>query len=193
MGDPSALYAAFGRPSSTTARALADRAEGSVVVVAGENDIDVGVPGVELVHFACGRGTMFERGAAYGRRLTALIRRIEDGLDLAQFRDLWSGVPILAARLRCPAIYEVAELASDALVARRPWTPESTIARLRAAEDYCLRRADFVLTSSFALAEQARRRGAPGSRVSVVPRAPALLRRAALHAFYDRAGAFAAA
>ena len=182
MEGPPSLYAAFDRfPAPKGAAVHIDRFArtlfatfgGGLLYVLGDERLPAGQRepgGIEIVRFGAFAPTALERGVAYGRRLSALLRERGGALELAHFRDPWGGVPILAAGLRCPAVYEVNGLPSIELPAHRPWMAPRTVAKLAAAEAFCLERADRVVTPSRRLADHlVRERGVPAGRIEVIP------------------------
>ncbi len=101
-----ALYAAFDRFPSRKgsavhidrfARALFEQAGGGLLYVLGGD----GLPpyqregDVEIVRYMRDAEHVLERAAGYGARLAALLERLAPTLQLAHFRDPWSGVPIV--------------------------------------------------------------------------------------------------
>ena len=143
MEGPPSLYAAFDRfPAPKGAAVHIDRFArtlfatfgGGLLYVLGDERLPAGQRepgGVEIVRFGAFAPTALERGLAYGRRLSALLRERGGALELAHFRDPWGGVPILAAGLRCPAVYEVNGLPSIELPAHRPWMAPRTVGEAR--------------------------------------------------------------
>src|SRR3954451_21873462 len=127
-----ALYAAFDRFPSRKgsavhidrfARALFDQAGGGLLYVLGGDDLPAyqREDNVEIVRYTRPADHVLERAAGYGQRLTALLERLPD-LQLAHFRDPWSGIPILESK-RYTTVYEVNGLPSIELPYLYPAIP----------------------------------------------------------------------
>src|SRR5215216_6107901 len=113
-----ALYAAFDRFPSRKgsavhidrfARALFEHAGGGVLYALGGDDLPAyqREGDVEIVRYMREAYHLLERAAGYGERLATLLERLPD-LEIAHFRDPWSGVPIVERPgRRYVAIYEV--------------------------------------------------------------------------------------
>ena len=176
-----ALYAAFDRfPTRKGAavhinyfsRTLFEHAGGGLLYVLGD---DLLPPyqregSVEIVRFEQSIPNRLARGLAYGDGLARLIDGQADTLDLAHFRDPWSGVPLLArTNRRYRTVYEINGLPSIELPAAFPHLPRSTRAKLRRSEAFCWSRADRIVTPSYTLRDNLVRLGAPAERITVIP------------------------
>ena len=178
---PRSLYAAFDRfPSAkgaathidVFARTLFEHTGPGLLYVLGDERLpaaQIEPDGSEIMRFGASHESLLERGVAFGRRLSSLLGARGERLELAQFRDPWSGVAILAHGGDARTVYELNGLPSIELPAHRPRMAPQTIAKLAAAEEFCLRRADVVVTPSHTLARAAIARGADGARVHVIP------------------------
>ena len=102
---PRSLYAAFDRfPSqkgagvhiARFARALFDARGGGLLYVLGGGDLPVHQveEEVEIVRFSTSFENYLERAQAFGDRLSALLDEAEGSLEIAHFRDPWSGLAI---------------------------------------------------------------------------------------------------
>jgi glycosyltransferase involved in cell wall biosynthesis len=154
-----ALYAAFDRFPSRKgsavhidrfARALFEHAGGGLLYVLGGEDLPAyqREGSVEIVRYMREAEHVLERAAGYGERLAALLERLPD-LEIAHFRDPWSGVPIVEhPQRRYAAVYEVNGLPSVELPFLYPAIPPAILERVAELERRCLERADVVITPS---------------------------------------------
>jgi glycosyltransferase involved in cell wall biosynthesis len=175
-----ALYAAFDRFPSRKgsavhidrfARALFEQASGGLLYVLGGE----GLPAyqregdVEIVRYMRDAEHVLERAAGYGTRLAALLEEVGPSLQLAHFRDPWSGVPIVEHPGRAyVSVYEVNGLPSIELPFAYPAVPPAILERVAALEQRCLDAADVVITPSSVTAERLLARGVPAERLQVV-------------------------
>src|ERR1051325_4950337 len=157
---PRALYAAFDRFPSRKgaaihidrfARALFDElGSGCLYVLGGGGLPSHQIEGnVDIVRFGDHVENFLERAMAFGAKLSRLLDDIAPSLEVAQFRDPWSGAPI-ALRPRRPyaTIYEVNALPSIELPSLFPAVGASTLDKIRDVELACLRNADAIVTPS---------------------------------------------
>lgn len=181
------LYAAFDRypapkgAATHIARAagtLFDVCGGGLLYVLGDDDLPAAqeeVHGgnpvrIERCEAARSEVNLLRRAEVFGAGVDAVLDRHGATLELVQFRDPWGGVPALThPRRRCPAVYEVNGLPSVELPVRFPGLAAATIARLEALEDFCLERADVVLTPGHTIASNLVTRGVEPSKITVVP------------------------
>ncbi len=166
-----ALYASFDRFPSRKgsavhidrfARALFEQAGGGLLYVLGGD----GLPAyqregeVEIVRYMREAEHVLERAAGFGARLAALLDRLAPSLELAHFRDPWSGVPIVERAGRSyAAVYEVNGLPSIELPFLYPAVPAAILERVAALEQRCLDAAELVITPSEVTARRLRARG----------------------------------
>ena len=178
-----ALYAAFDRvPSAKGAsihiahavRAL-ERAAGDALLV---SLADARLPeaeregGIEVLRLAAGAPDLVERVRIYRRSLAGVLEAQRESLRICQFRDPWSGIPILDAAGRwrtVRTVYEVNGLPSIELPYRYPSVAAHTLERVRAMERRCLDEADHILTPSATLARNLALLGVDPARIAVVP------------------------
>ncbi len=159
------LYAAFDRFPSRKgsavhidrfARALFDHAGGGLLYVLGGDELPAyqREGAVEIVRYMREAEHVLERAAGYGERLAGLLERMPD-LQLAHFRDPWSGVPIVSHPNRgYVAIYEVNGLPSIELPFLYPAIPPQILDRVAELERRCLEQADVVITPSAVTAQR---------------------------------------
>jgi glycosyltransferase involved in cell wall biosynthesis len=127
---------------------------------------------VEVLRFGGGRGldglpNLLDRGLAFGARL-AQVMATQPRLEACQFRDPWSGLPILTCPRRARvAIYEINGLPSIELADAYPRLPASLRRRLRAAEELCWTAADWVLTPSRTMRDNLIALGVPAEKIRI--------------------------
>jgi glycosyltransferase involved in cell wall biosynthesis len=175
-----ALYAAFDRfPSRKGSAVHIDRFAGALFAHAGGGLLYVlggeGLPpyqledAVEVVRYEGAPGNVLERAAGFGARLAALLHRTAGSLELAHFRDPWSGLPIIDRTERSyVAVYEVNGLPSIELPFLYPALPTAILEHVAALEQRCLDGADLVITPSLVTAARLRARGVEPQRLAVV-------------------------
>jgi glycosyltransferase involved in cell wall biosynthesis len=158
-----ALYAAFDRFPSRKgsavhidrfARALFEQAGGGLLYVLGGDDLPAyqREDALEIVRYTRPAGHLFERAAGYAARLAALLDELPN-LEIAHFRDPWSGVPILEREDRSYlTVYEVNGLPSIELPFLYPAIPG--LEQIAELERRCLDAADVVITPSHVTASR---------------------------------------
>jgi len=170
-----ALYAAFDRfPSrkgagihiARFANALFEWAGGGLLYVLGGDDLPAGrgEGGVEIVRFSSPIDNFLERTIAFGERLAALLQEMPQ-LEIAHFRDPWSGLPIIERG--CATVYEVNALPSIELPFAYPYVAPRTLAKIERLEQIVLERADVVVAPANSIRDLLIKRGA--SNVRVIP------------------------
>ncbi|HEX8072313.1 MAG TPA: glycosyltransferase family 4 protein [Pyrinomonadaceae bacterium] len=175
-----ALYAAFDRFPTRKgaavhidrfARALFTEAGGGLLYVLGDDELPAyqREGAVEIVRFCQPVANLLERAVAYGRRLSALVEAHGAALRLCHFRDPWSGWPLLARPHDYVTVYEVNGLPSVELPHTYKGLAPSTLAKLAAREQLCLRAADHVITPSHTIRARVLAAGVPAAKVTVIP------------------------
>lgn len=159
-----ALYAAFDRFPSRKgsavhidrfARALFERCGGGLLYVLGGE----GLPAyqregeIEIVRYMREAEHVLERAAGYGVRLRALLDELPD-LEIAHFRDPWSGLPIVEHGGDFMTVYEVNGLPSIELPFLYPSIPPALLEQIAEVERRCLEAADLVITPSQVTADR---------------------------------------
>ena len=100
------------------------------------------------------RTHLLERAAGFGARLASLLDELPD-LEIAHFRDPWSGMPIVERANRTyQAVYEVNGLPSIELPFHYPAMPPEVLDEIAALERRCLEQADLVITPSQTTADR---------------------------------------
>ena len=182
-----ALYAAFDRFPSPKGAAthiarfagtMCDTFGGGALALLGGIDLPVHMRehGTEIYRYPGVEPNMLDRALGYGRRLESILEVQRDSLELCHFRDPWSGVPIVRQCAgRAKLVYEVNGLPSIELPYRYPGVSAATLAKIRRAEEYCLRHADAILTPSETIAANLIRLGVAASSITMIPNGADLL------------------
>jgi glycosyltransferase involved in cell wall biosynthesis len=176
-----ALYAAFDRFPSRKgaaihidrfARTLFDTCHGGLLCVLGGETLplhQVEERGVEIVRFAAEIPNFLERTLAYGRWLARTVDRLEPSLEIAHFRDPWSGLPIVMRRRSFAAVYEVNALPSIELPSLFPAVGPRTLDKIRRMELDCCAAADLIVTPSHTTASLLASLGVDRAKIDVIP------------------------
>jgi glycosyltransferase involved in cell wall biosynthesis len=170
-----ALYAAFDRfPSrkgsgvhiARFARALFDWAGGGVLYALGGDDLPSWQveDDVEIVRFAAQIDNFLERTIAFGERLAALLDGMPE-LEIAHFRDPWSGLPIVERK--CATVYEVNALPSIELPFAYPSVAPRTLEKIARLEQIVLERADAIVVPANTIRDLLLERGV--KNITVIP------------------------
>lgn len=178
------LYAAFDRypaPKGAAthirhaAATLFDVCGGGLLYTLGDRELPARqseAGGVEIRRCvaAAAEPNLLRRTEVFAAGLDRLLDADAATLELCQFRDPWSGLPILTHPLRrCPTVYEVNGLPSVELPARFPLLGRDLVRRLRETERFCWERADLVVTPGRTLAANLVALGVDAGKIAVVP------------------------
>lgn len=177
---PRALYAAFDRfptrkgASTHIARfapALFEEHGGGLLYVLGDERLPAHqVEGeVEVVRFCRPVENFLGRAVAFRGHLGRLLDEAGDALEVAHFRDPWSGVPVLARPHGYATVFEVNALPSVELPYAFPSIAARTLEKVREEERFCLEAADRVVTPSRTTRDFLVRRGVAEAKIAVVP------------------------
>jgi glycosyltransferase involved in cell wall biosynthesis len=183
-----ALYAAFDRFPSCKgaaihidrfARALFDFAGGGLLYVVGDDDLPAHqIEGdVEIVRFSERIENFLQRSVAFGEQLGALLEENASALEIAHYRDPWSGLPIVARPHSYRTIFEVNALPSIELQHAYDVAPQ-TLRKIESMEDFVLQRSDDIVVPANRIREHLMSRGVLESKISVVPNGAELYARA---------------
>jgi glycosyltransferase involved in cell wall biosynthesis len=176
-----AIYAAFDRfPSRKGAAIHIDRFARTLFEVFGGGALFVlggsGLPAhqvegaVDIIRFMPQLENFLDRALAYSRWLGRNIDRLESSLELAHFRDPWSGAPIaLRPRRRFAAVYEVNALPSIELPSLFPHLGPRTLDKIRRTELDCCAATDLIITPSRTTADLLASFGIDASKIEVIP------------------------
>jgi glycosyltransferase involved in cell wall biosynthesis len=176
-----ALYSAFdlfpsrkgaGVHIAQFASTLFDEMRGGLLYVVGDREMPAYQleDTIEIVRFISPQKNFLKRALAFGSKLRELLDATENSLQLCHFRDIWSGIPVLTRRRRrFQAVYEVNGLPSIELPFHFREIELSTLQKLRAHENFCLREADCIITPSNAIRECLIKRGADARKIRTIP------------------------
>lgn len=109
------------------------------------------------------------RALAFSDQLARLIADHGAALELCQFRDIWSGVPLLTANRRHAAVFEVNALASIELPFAYDGIAPDTLAKIRTQELFCLEHADHIVTPAHVLRDRLVALGVASRKITVIP------------------------
>ncbi len=171
-----ALYAAFDRfPTrkgsgvhiARFASALFGWAGGGVLYALGGDELPAHqVEGdVEIVRFSQNIDNFLERTVAFGQRLAALLDEMP-ALEVAHFRDPWSGLPIVE-RGKAATVFEVNALPSIELPFAYPSVAPRTLEKIERLERFVLERADAIVVPANTIRDLLMQRGA--KNITVIP------------------------
>lgn len=176
-----ALYAAFDRfPSRKGAAIHIDRFARTLFDVTGGGCLYVlgggGLPShqrdgaIDILRFSAEVDNFLERALAFGGELARLVDELAPSLEVAHFRDPWSGGPIaLRPRRDYMTIYEVNALPSVELPSLFPAVGRTTLEKVRATEMACCREADVIVTPSATTADFLASLGVSANKIHVIP------------------------
>lgn len=173
-----AAYIAFDRFPSAKGSAvhirhmaaeLFDCYRGGLLCVLGGGDLPAyqRVGGVEIVRFTDVVPNLLDRAEAFSGWVADQLAPHRDTLELCHVRDPWGALPALATGV--PLVYEANGLPSIELPYAWPLAAPSTLAKIRALEEHCLRRAEAVVVPSSVIKEAVTGRGVEPDRVHLVP------------------------
>src|SRR5260370_27272233 len=180
----SSLYAAFDRFPSRKgaaihidrfARTLFDATGGGTLFVLGGPDlparqVEGNIEGnIEIVRFCDEVENFLDRAIRFGRRLGQLVDHLAPSLEIAHFRDPWSGVPIVLRDRDFAAVYEVNALPSIELPHLFPSIAPATIEKIRATELACCDAADVIVTPSHTTCGLLASLGVAADKIRVIP------------------------
>lgn len=175
-----ALYAAFDRFPSRKgaaihidrfARTLFDAAGGGVLAVLGGPDLPAWQRdgAVEIVRFSREIANFLERALAFRRWLDARVATLAPSLQIAHFRDPWSGVPIALRARQYACVYEVNALPSIELPSLFPNVGARTLEKIRRDELDCCAAADVIVTPSHTTRSMLESLGVDTGKIRVIP------------------------
>jgi glycosyltransferase involved in cell wall biosynthesis len=177
---PRALYSAFDRfPSrkgagvhiARFARTLFDYTGGGLLYALGGDDFPAHqIEGdIEIVRFSSPFDNYLERAGAFADRLGVLLDSAGDSLQVAHFRDPWSGLAIVTHPHRCKTIFEVNGLPSIELPSAYPAAAPSTLEKIARVEQFVLERADAIVTPAATIRDHLIGRGIAAAKIDVIP------------------------
>ena len=177
---PRTLYSAFDRfPSqkgagvhiARFAKALFDARGGGLLYVLGGDGLPVHQveEDVEIVRFSTSFPNYLERAQAFTDRLTALLDDAESSLEIAHFRDPWSGLAITSRSPSYATVFEVNGLPSIELPTAYPSAAPSTLAKIKRVEQFVLEKADAIVTPAATIRNHLVDRGIDANKIQVIP------------------------
>lgn len=110
-----------------------------------------------------------KRAEAYSNWIEEMVSK-EKHLRVAQFRDVWSGLPLLS-RPHITTVFEVNGLPSIELPYRFKHIGRDTLSKLEALEMTCLQKCDYIVCPSEVIAEHLRNRGIIEDKIQVISNA----------------------
>jgi glycosyltransferase involved in cell wall biosynthesis len=175
-----ALYAAFDRFPSRKgaaihidrfARTLFDSFDGGALFVLGDNHLPRHQRdgNVEIVRFVAEIENFLERAMTFGAALTRAVDELEPSLELAHFRDPWSGAAIALRPHEYACVYEVNALPSIELPVVFDAISPRTLEKIRALELACCDASDAIVTPSRTTAGCLAALGVDRAKVRVIP------------------------
>ena len=176
-----ALYAAFDLfPSAKGAathimhasQSLFDHYNGGTLYVLGNDELPryQKEDSIEIVRFKQPIDNFLERAQVFGAGLAKLLKTRSERFELCQFRDPWSGIPILEhVDASQTTVYEVNGLPSIELQYAYPNLPKRTLDKIASRERYCLQHCDHIITPSAVTKQYLVKLNVAPDKISVVP------------------------
>lgn len=109
-----------------------------------------------------------DRGRNFSSWLSAQLKN-ERPFEIAQFRDIWSGLPILESRSAWLTVYEANGFPSIELPYRFPDISATTLKKIRSLEMYCLSESDIIICPSQTIKNFILSLGLRESKIHVIP------------------------
>jgi glycosyltransferase involved in cell wall biosynthesis len=157
------------------ARTLFDYAGGGLLYALGGDDLPAHqVEGdLEIVRFSARFDNYLERAEAFAARLGTLLDSEGHELELAHFRDPWSGLAILSrprpfGRM-CGTLFEVNGLPSIELPTAFPSAAPSTLEKIARVEQFVLEQVDLIVTPAATTRDHLVSRGIAAEKIEVIP------------------------
>ncbi|WP_020531709.1 glycosyltransferase family 4 protein [Flexithrix dorotheae] len=173
-----ALYAAFDLyPSAKGAathishfsQALFEHYNGGLLYVLGNEKLPTYQQegNIEIVRFSEAIPNYLERAESYVRAFQEELENHQN-LELCHFRDIWSGLAILQQKRSYQTVFEVNGLPSIELPFKYSYLSESTLGKIRQLEDFCMEKADAIVTPSNSIKSNLINRGIPAEKITVI-------------------------
>ncbi|HLF36036.1 MAG TPA: glycosyltransferase family 4 protein [Cyclobacteriaceae bacterium] len=109
-----------------------------------------------------------ERARRFSIWLSRILRE-SSSFEIAQFRDIWSGLPIIESRKAWFTVFEVNGLPSIELPYRYPDLSRETMRKIRSIEIHCLVEADMIICPSAVIRQCIQSFGIPADKIRVLP------------------------
>jgi glycosyltransferase involved in cell wall biosynthesis len=179
LTSPRSIYASFDRfPSpkgasthiARFAPCLFEHCGSGLLYVLGDDTLPVHhVEGdIEILRYSRAVTNFLDRALSYRSHLRGVLDSAPD-LSIAQFRDPWSGVPLLARPHRYATVYEVNALPSIELPHAFPGVAARTLEKVRADELFCLDHCDAIVTPSQTTRALLESLGVAPAKITVTP------------------------
>ncbi len=124
----------------------------------------------EIIRFQEEFPNFLLRSLNFGEALERVAATYRDSVELAHFRDPWSGIPLIKALSPDTRfVFEVNGLPSIELPYHYPLVSQRTLQKIREEERACWERADAIVTPSQTIADNLVRLGADAAKMSVIP------------------------
>jgi glycosyltransferase involved in cell wall biosynthesis len=123
---------------------------------------------VDILRFDAPIENFLDRALAFGDALSRVLDEL-DALEIAHFRDPWSGAPIALRPHGYATVYEVNALPSIELPHLFPALGPSTLEKVRALELACCEAADSIVTPSRTTASCLESLGVDAQKIRVIP------------------------
>ena len=108
-----------------------------------------------------------KRALAFSSWIDGILQQ-QHNLQIGHFRDIWSGLPILA-RQHITSIFEVNGLPSIELVNRYPHLGQDTLSKIRKLEDECLEKSQLIICPSETIKRHLVSRNVWADKIHVIP------------------------
>ncbi|MBL6449399.1 glycosyltransferase family 4 protein [Fulvivirga sp. 29W222] len=108
-----------------------------------------------------------KRALAFSAWVDGILTQ-QHNLQIGHFRDIWSGLPILA-RQHITSIFEVNGLPSIELVSRYPYMGQGTLNKIRKLEDECLEKSQLIICPSETIKRHLVSRSVWEEKIHVIP------------------------
>ena len=89
-------------------------------------------------------------------------------LEVAHFRDIWGGLPLLHPKRKYATVFEVNGLPSIELPYRYPYLSQDFINKLKAREIFCLKESDVIVTPSQVTANYLASSGIDENKITII-------------------------
>ncbi len=108
-----------------------------------------------------------DRGSQFSAWLKEILRK-HGNFEIAQFRDIWSGMPVLESKKAWLTIFEVNGFPSIELPYRYPDLSRDTLKKIRTLEMYCLTETDLIICPSYTIKNFLLSLGIMESKIEVI-------------------------
>ncbi|MBU1108546.1 MAG: glycosyltransferase [Candidatus Riflebacteria bacterium] len=132
--------------------------------------------GMQIRRLASDEPNYLKRAMQFGEFVYAHAEMLRSDLQIAHFRDPWSGIPLLDVQdRRYKTVYEVNALPSIELPARYGAISSTTCNKIRLFEKRCWEEADWIVCPSQVIKNCLTELGANASKITVIPNGAKLI------------------